>query len=402
MVDVADKSGVIAKQEYLDPAKIKFAVQEQNSAFWNARITIREEKLIALREGIRDEGLINPLCVRALHNNVRELVCGEQRLRSILYLIENNEICHNLRNGKKAPAREVYGNLACNVLYNCNDIEASRRSIAENAERDDVSDIDLMYYCLTLSEKKDAAGNNIYTTEDIQSIIKRSPTWVSQTKSLFKLSDRAKQMLATGELPRTVALNLLKVNPQLVDQVLDQAEKHAQLAAEQDEERIKILVRNLEEDYEQAENLIAASEALEDKTTLKSARALRNDIDRKLKDAKSRQETTTRRKPRLNADALQAGTDAIAGARQGKSNGISQKILRGMLFDLEQMLEKGDDIVDNKFNATFDKKDLRLVRRILECVTGKRIERDLLSIVAQFNADEGLQPWTDNSLKLVG
>ncbi len=383
------------KSTYADinPKKIVFALQQENSAFWNARQNFNSEKLAHIRHSIQKSGLIQQITVRKLPNDSYQVVCGDQRLRSILLLLTKNQLCYDKKTGTKKKAREVYKTMYVQVLHNCSDKEAAIFSIAENLNRDDVTDVDLMRYCIDLDAKRDEHGKPVYTRTDIEEIIGRSATWISQTMNLYNLPGKAKDMLATGKLPRTVALNLLKVEPSQADRVLKLASAIADKDFEKNKDRIESEVSKLEDDYEDAEIVETSAEAMGTAKEKRTARTAARQLEKKLNDAKARKETAKNRKSRLSADSIQTAASILPGALTGKASGLSHKLLRSMVADLQEHLDKGKSI-KHQYGKAFEVRDLKLAQAILEMAIGQTHERDVFGLLASFYAEEGKPGWS--------
>lgn len=374
----------------IDPLKIRLTERLQG-AFWNARQSLVNEDLVSLRESIRDVGLNVPPVVRELADGTYELIAGERRIRSLRWLIENKVPCFDKASQGRTPAQKLYKTVQCRVEVDCDDKRASQLSVSENLERENVSDVDLMQYCLDLVSLKSEHGEPLYTRKEIEEIIHRSATWISQTLSLHELSDRAKELLGNGTLPRTTALYLLKLEPEAVDKVLDRAEEIAAQVKAAELQQIENEINQAEENLQAAEMTIALADRFHDNDKKKQATNAKAILNRTLDEAQSRQETVRVRKPRLTQDTLQAAADEIPGARRGKSSGLSHKLIRAELTKLSKFIEEptGD--------TPFLLRDVRLVRACMEMFIGLTAERTPLDLLDTFYKSEGEDP----SLQIV-
>ncbi len=378
--------------ENVNPKNIVFAPKEGDTAFWNARQNLNDEKLKQIYQSIRKVGLVQDITVRLHPNGKYQVVCGEQRLRCILKLIQKNPLCYDQKTGNQGKARVVHKTLRAKVLHNCSDKDASTISVAENLNRDDVSEIDLMAYCIDLTEKKAENGQPLYTRADIEDIIGRSATWISQTMNLYNLPGKVKKMLGTGELQRTVALNLLKVDPARVDQVIEFAQALSVEDYEKGRDRIEKEVTRLEGEFETAEIEEASADAMGTPKEKRQTRTARSQLDKMLNDAKSRQETARNRKSRLSTDLIQTAASALPGALKGKASGLSHKLLRSMVADIQEHLDSKKP-PKHRCGKAYDARDLRLAQAILKMSIGQTQDRDVLGVLAHFYAEEGEPGW---------
>jgi len=366
------------------PSQIDFAPNEIDAHFWNARQSFGEIKMAELRESIQKDGLLQDPILR-VRGKRYQIVVGDRRVRCIKALLSRNAKVYNPLNGQMEPARKAYNTLTCKVFLNCSDKEASTISVAENINRDDITEVDMMTYCITLHEKIDPrTKERMWTREDIQAIIGRSATWISQTMKLFELTPKAKQMLATGELPRTVALKLLNVQPDMVDKVLQLAAVEAVQDKEEEVARLGREIERLEEKADEAEFEAVTAEAgtIEHK---RKAKTIKAQVDKKLAEARSRHHTAQRREPRLGADSLQTVTTKL-GAQKGKASGLSHRMIRNQLAKLDEESGLGGVTHDGQ---KLDDRDVKLLREFYRMVLGQRSVRTGVELLAQIYGEEG-------------
>lgn len=191
--------------------------QETNQIFFNPRSldSFSGEAMMNLMNSIKAEGLQQPPIVRAFTDGKRsdpifklELVAGERRVRSILKLVENNELCYDDQTDQKIPASELFQEISVKLLYNINDEKALRIAFLENNEHQSLSikeEIDLV-------ERLIKAG---YGQEEISDMLGSNVTWVSQTNSFrTQLPEGAFEKLLTGKMTRHVAVRILAYKPE--------------------------------------------------------------------------------------------------------------------------------------------------------------------------------------------
>jgi ParB-like chromosome segregation protein Spo0J len=218
------------------------------------------EGMKRLRETIQVDGLQQPLLVRAISKeggkNIEylELIAGERRKRCLEWLIQYDAPCYDddseppaeynvndwvvfhcqiakvekvgtdgsytvlLNNAScpaeygdllpTVPASQLYTNVPCKVVYNCDDRRALRLSVTENGD----------HQPLTTSEEIDLVERLVvggFKQEEICEIIDQNVTWVSQTSNFrLQLPPAAFEKLLAGKLARNVAVNILSFAPQ--------------------------------------------------------------------------------------------------------------------------------------------------------------------------------------------
>lgn len=371
----------------INPRQICFT-ERNKGAFWNARQTLNHQTLASTRESIRTVGLNQPIVVRLLPDKAHELVAGERRLRCILWLLDRNAECYNKETKQMEPAHKVYATVECRVEVDCDDKRASKLSVCENLERENVNELDLMTYCIDLCNLVAEDGTPVYRRDEVQEVIGRSQGWISQTMSLYDLSDRAKKMLGDGSLPRTTALYLLKLDPDKVDMVLDLAAKMAVGEHVEELEAVLALIENTEDELQTADMTIAVASRLgtaEDKSAAVRAKSL---LDKKLEEAEARQVALRERSPRVTQDTLQLAADRIPGARQGKSNALSHKLIRSELDGIRKLLEDGP-LMHPNYQRQFEDRDVEIVCRCMDMFLGQAEERTPQALLTKLYEEEG-------------
>ena len=385
------ESRMTGKTQKLDPTEIQFASKTDQSLFWNARQNLDPEQMEELRESIQTDGLLEDPVVRRLPDGSYQVVCGERRLRCILYLLQHEDKCWSLLEGILLPAVDVYGTMHMKVLCNCSDMHASRLSVAENLKRKDLSEWELMEYCRQLLDCMLPDDSEAYSRKDVCYIISRSATWVSQTMHLYELPGQARKMLSDGTLPRTVALKLLSVNEDCVDKVLKLTEQLAQEDLSRDVQRANGRVRELQDKLAGADISVSAVELTGG--NLSPTRQTRSRVDKELSDACSRQKTAKNRQPRLSADTITRATDQVGGARKGKSNGMSHKSVRQTVLTLKERLASGETQCPVT-GHDLDKRDLAIMMLSFQMVLGQITERNPSMVLSEYYTTEGRKGWS--------
>jgi hypothetical protein len=214
---------------------------------------------------------------------------------------------------------------------------------------------------------------------------------------LYELPQQVQKMLASETLPRTVALSLLKINQPQVALVLQQALELAEQDVQEGRNRADREVNALGEKLKAAELSLAGVEVAGSKSEQRQARQASRLADRKLNEARSRQQTAQSRQPRLTADAISRATDNVPAARRGKRSGMSHKAVRTVQQRICDALNK-DDAIWNKEVARsgrpFDRRDVKLMGLAFQMVLGTVQNQDAFEVLADFYAAEQRPGWT--------
>lgn len=367
-----------------------------NRIFHNLRQTFNATSMTSMKESIAEIGLESPLLVRAVVDNPDpsfnqtgfpkgkkfELIAGERRLRGIFKLIEENREVLDTRTGKKNSAKKVFEEIDAKILYNCDDKTALRLSVAENLEREEVSQIDLMNFCIELSERRNENGELVFTPAEISEIIGRSPTWISQTKSLIRLPKEVQNMLQRGTIDRSTALYFLKVKPDKIPSIVKEAEKIARESQQLEKEKADRLYEESVKDNEIAAGKIALAEA--GVGDIKQAKKERTLTKQKLKESKKRREAANEKTPRLSQDHLQEGAKNV-GAIKRKHNPIGVKTIRQKRDVLVKILAEieGQKVTDPETGKTYNREDVEFVKTVCDHFLGKKGKFEPFSIIEE-------------------
>ena len=145
---------------------------------YQPRLQLRQESLAELAESIREQGVLQPLIVRAVSavdgdSTTYEIVAGERRWRAA-----------QLANLHQVPV----------IVRELSDQEAVELAIIENVQREDLNAIEEGEgYKLLM----DGHG---YTQEDLAKVIGKSRSHLANTLRLLKLPHRVQEMVRSGQL----------------------------------------------------------------------------------------------------------------------------------------------------------------------------------------------------------
>lgn len=379
---------VVGKSEAINPKHIIFAAHELGSGFWNARTVLAQAEMDELCESIQTKGLLEDIVVRKIAGNQYQVVVGERRLRCILKLLKSNANCYDLGSGKTKKASQVYSPFTVKVLYHCSDKEASSLSVTENLKRKDLSELEMMQYCQNLEKAKAADGvTPLYSRKDIQDIIGKSASWISQTNSLFNLHPRVRKMLEDGTIGRTVALSFLKADSSKIDEVIDTALKISDAHVNENKNLSDIDAEQAEVDALGAElSVLAVSAAGVSSSEVRGVKAVKQGIDKRLKEALAKSRTAKGRGSRLTAEAINEATDQVA-ARKGKSSGVTDRGIRVELKKMNLKLASAENGMLEYNDEIVSVRDIQLVMLGLKMAIGEVSERDVLSALLTFNKE---------------
>ncbi|MBM6967729.1 ParB/RepB/Spo0J family partition protein [Pseudoramibacter alactolyticus] len=163
------------------------------------RKTFKDESLTELAESIRTFGVIQPIQVRKVDNELYELVSGERRLRA-----------SKLAGIQEIPAMEV----------TISDKDSAVIAIIENVQREDLSFFEEAESYRQLIKYYDM------TQEQVAALIGKSQSFVANKIRLLKLDDRVIQAVKTNQLSERHARALLKIPDEAIQrEVIEQIHK---------------------------------------------------------------------------------------------------------------------------------------------------------------------------------
>lgn len=163
------------------------------------RKTFKDESLTELAESIRTFGVIQPIQVRKVDNELYELVSGERRLRA-----------SKLAGIQEIPAMEV----------TISDKDSAVIAIIENVQREDLSFFEEAESYRQLIKYYDI------TQEQVAALIGKSQSFVANKIRLLKLDDRVIQAVKTNQLSERHARALLKIPDEAIQrEVIEQIHK---------------------------------------------------------------------------------------------------------------------------------------------------------------------------------
>lgn len=163
------------------------------------RKTFKDESLTELAESIRTFGVIQPIQVRKVDNELYELVSGERRL-----------LASKLAGIQEIPAMEV----------TISDKDSAVIAIIENVQREDLSFFEEAESYRQLIKYYDM------TQEQVAALIGKSQSFVANKIRLLKLDDRVIQAVKTNQLSERHARALLKIPDEAIQrEVIEQIHK---------------------------------------------------------------------------------------------------------------------------------------------------------------------------------
>lgn len=163
------------------------------------RKTFKDESLTELAESIRTFGVIQPIQVRKVDNELYELISGERRLRA-----------SKLAGMQEIPAMEV----------TISDKDSAVIAIIENVQREDLSFFEEAESYRQLIKYYDM------TQEQVAALIGKSQSFVANKIRLLKLDDQVIQAVKTNQLSERHARALLKIPDEAIQrEVIEQIHK---------------------------------------------------------------------------------------------------------------------------------------------------------------------------------
>jgi len=148
------------------------------------RLGMDHARLVELAQDIKENGLINPLCVRAIGGGQFEVVAGHRRLAALRMIGALNARC---------------------AVLNLSDEKYEQIKFAENLQR---SDLTPMEEALAVSRLMMSTG---CSEGEVAKKLHRSGTWVHRRVELMLLPDDLKEAVHLGQMATASALLLAEI-----------------------------------------------------------------------------------------------------------------------------------------------------------------------------------------------
>ena len=201
-----------------EAATVEVGVDELAPGRYQPRRHVSEDSLAELADSIREQGVLQPLVVRATAEtagaNRYEIVAGERRWRAA-----------KLAGLSTVPV----------VVRDLDDQSALAVALIENLQREDLNPID---QARSLSRLADEFG---LTHEQVAAAVGRSRASVSNLLRLLDLSGEVKELLASGRIDMGHARALLPLDPERQVALARKAESR-RLSVRQVEKAVKALL----------------------------------------------------------------------------------------------------------------------------------------------------------------
>lgn len=165
----------------------------------NPRKSFPEEKLQEMANSIAKVGLLQPIIARTARDGKHEIVAGETRWRA----------------ARLAGLTDVSV-----IVRELTDFEAMELQILENLHRNDLSPLEEAHGFKNLLSKSQE-GIVGYTIDELADKIGKSRTYVYDSLKLTELPEDASKALASGELNRSTALLIARLDPTVQTSALE-------------------------------------------------------------------------------------------------------------------------------------------------------------------------------------
>lgn len=339
------------------------------------------EKMSALREGIKKDGVNHPLLVR-VENGKNKLIAGERRLRAVLGLIDEDEdalrkiesgekvprvMCWNQRTKKMEPALDAYSDIECKIVTISDEKEYTRQSVQENTLHEPLTDYELLLQC----DKLQQAG---FTRAEQSDIMGMSEAWISQSHSLLAADEHLLMYMEQGKLSRTAAITFLNVPDDKVRPVLKRA---IDLTYKEAEEKENLAIHEL--DYakrvlEHREKELQLSQFTGNQESSRKARRNVNKAGRdvlkaddKVKAARAKREQKKITVETINQAAKESNAD------DNLNSPVLMKQVRLHCADLEDHLAKQSDTIRHRgTRQKYNRREVTIVRGVLAFILGNK------------------------------
>lgn len=191
--DIADDSTMLSS----DSSAQKLNIEQIQPGIMQPRKFFDREKLEALASSIVQKGVLQPLLVRKVTNDLYEIVAGERRWR----------------------AAQMAGLTSLPVIIvDYNDQEALEIGLIENLQRDDLNPLEEAESLQKLIQEYDR------TQEEVASAVGKSRSYVTNTLRLLQLPESVQQFVREGKLSAGHARALInhKNAEQLAQQIVEE------------------------------------------------------------------------------------------------------------------------------------------------------------------------------------
>lgn len=314
--------------------------------FFNPRSieSFDDERMTTLRQSIQEDGLHQPVIVRAYTEDGTakgkvtkiELVAGERRYRSLMWLCDNDEECYDADSKSMVPASQLYGNLDpkyCRTYWNITDQQALKIAFQENNEHkslttaEEISLVERLVNCdMRQDEIADTLGTNV--------------TWVSQTTNFRKeLPADAFSKLIDGKMKRHVAVQILSFKS-------DDRARLYQEAVEREEAERLLAMDKVQDQIEQAEDEQDIAQTQQNSAARKGNKGLAKKAQKKAEAAEKKLLKAKEKKEKVEIEAGVIkqghilGASHNAGIRPKKAKMLPRPAIEQYYVDLIAAWEK--------------------------------------------------------------
>lgn len=358
----------------LDPTKIKITKNPRTQF----SLGFTPERMAELKQGIIQDGLNNPLLVFKNTDGHYELIGGERRLRSILQLIEEDNLsikeggdsrvlCRNPKTGKSEPVSEVYKAVECRVTTCENAKEERRKRITDNTLHEPLSEFELLLQV----EEMEKEG---FTRAEQATTMRKSEAWISQSHSLLKSHPHLLDAIQKDKIKRTTAIKLLTYKPEEVPEILNQAIKINMMETEIEEDEAFDKKEEALKKIEEHNDVLTMSQFKGDLETARVAKKEISEANRALKEADKQIENATKKKKKgvISAENIEEAAKQ-AGVQEKNRRPLSPKQIREQWDNINELLKK-DKIINPENGYEYDRGELEFVSDVIGCLLGERGE----------------------------
>lgn len=171
----------------------------------NMRTDINRDDIFELAADIKQNGLINPITVRKVHDDANKTGCKTDRKTG--ECITEEHIGYELVAGQRRYLAHQYGGIRYikAIVRDLSDEEAFSVMTSENLARTDVHPVDEATHVTRLMEFKSGDIDAVMT------ITKRSREWVQSRLRVGEMDDELKDALRTNKVKLGVALILQQI-----------------------------------------------------------------------------------------------------------------------------------------------------------------------------------------------
>lgn len=331
-----------------------------------------EDRIETLKESIKQDGLNSPLLIRG-----NTLIAGERRLRCILRLIADNEMCYDRNTGNYLPASDVYvkQGVPCLQVNTDDPSELTRIALQENTLHEPLTDYELLVKCQELA----SCG---FDKSEQAKILGMSISWVNTSHYILNHHPKIKDYIKTGILTRNTAYNLLEIPSDKIEETIQELIKSTF--------KNKEIIIQRQTEIDNAEKAIKEAELgmsiAEFEVNGEEIEAKRRIINRENKNKQNLEENIA---SLIEEEGEKISVEKVKKRKRSLKNvevAMTQREIKEVYMELNRYLgENTDDCIESYSGRTFQhRKHFELAYELVKWILGKTQYTKLEDIFLEF------------------